>query len=109
MVAAHIAQVSKYGKPRSEYLRFQLEIVGNEFSQPVARYVGIDVIQVAERQNLGNHPRWRIILNVVLPKTLNALFLACCQLFLYDGQCMPKFIIVGKILRLCYPILIASS
>lgn len=51
MVTAHITQVSKYGQPRSEYLRLQSEIVGNTFPQSVTRYVGVNVVQITERQD----------------------------------------------------------
>ena len=107
-MATHIAKIGKYGQPRSENLRFQAEIISDAFHQLVAGNIGINIVQVAERQDFGNRPCRRIVFNIIVPEILNVIFLAWCKFLLYDSQRLIEFFSVSKIVRLCYPVLITK-
>ena len=51
MMAAHIAKIGKYGQPRGEYLRFQAKIISDTFQHSITRNVGVNVVQITERQD----------------------------------------------------------
>lgn len=106
MVAAHVAKIGKHRQPRGEYLWFQSEITGYAFHQLITGDVGINIIQISERQHFRYHPCRRIAFNIIAPEILDVIFLTRCQFLFYDSQCLVKFIRIGKIFRFCYPILV---
>lgn len=81
-------------------------MTGNTFHQLITGNVGIDVIQISERQHFRYHPCRRITFNVITPEIFDVIFLTRYQFLFYDSQRLVEFIRVGKIFRFRYPVFV---